>query len=76
MRHRPGWRVIAFQVAYLLALIPIFALPLVIVVPPVIDMLYFRQPIVNVILFLILVGLALWPLMLIRWFSGGQPHGD
>lgn len=26
---------------------------------------------------LILPGLiALWPLMLIRWFSGGQPHGD
>lgn len=26
---------------------------------------------------LILPGLiALWPLMLIRWLSGGQPHGD
>jgi hypothetical protein len=26
---------------------------------------------------MILPGLiALWPLMLIRWLSGGQPHGD
>lgn len=26
---------------------------------------------------LIIPGLiALWPLMLIRWLSGGQPHGD
>jgi hypothetical protein len=26
---------------------------------------------------LILPGLiALWPLMMIRWLSGGQPHGD
>jgi non-ribosomal peptide synthetase-like protein len=62
--RRPGWRTIAFQVAYLLALIPVFALPLLIVVPAVMDMLYFRQGILYTILFLIGVGLVLWPAFL------------
>jgi non-ribosomal peptide synthetase-like protein len=64
VRRRPGWRTTLFQVVYLLALIPLFALPMVIVLPPIMDMLYFRQPILDVILFLIAVGFALWPLLL------------
>jgi non-ribosomal peptide synthetase-like protein len=76
-RPRPGWRAVAFQVAYLLALIPLFSLPLVIVVPPVMDMLYLRRPILDVVLFLMLVGLALWPLMLLigigaKWLLIGR----
>ena len=40
----PSWRtMIAFQVAFMLGLIPVFALPMLITVPPVMDMLYFRQ---------------------------------
>jgi non-ribosomal peptide synthetase-like protein len=62
--RKPGWRLIAAQAAYLLGLIPLFALPLVIVLPPVMDMLYFRRSILSTMLFLIAVGLALWPLML------------
>lgn len=63
-RRKPARGMVAFQVLYLLALGPLFALPLVIVLPPVVDMLYFRKPILDTILFLIVVGLALWPLML------------
>ena len=62
--RKPSWRMIAFQVFYLLALIPVFSLTLIIVLPPIMDMLYFRQSILSTILFLICVGLALWPLML------------
>jgi non-ribosomal peptide synthetase-like protein len=62
--RKPGWRLIAAQAAYLLGLIPVFALPMVIVLPPVMDMLYFRRSILSTILFLVAVGLALWPLML------------
>jgi hypothetical protein len=42
----------------------VLALPMVIVLPPIMDMLYFRRPILDVILFLIAVGFALWPLLL------------
>ena len=63
-RHRPGAKMVAFQVAFMLGLIPFFALPMLITVPPVMDMLYFRQGILSTILFLVVVGLALWPLML------------
>jgi acyl carrier protein len=63
-QHKPTWRMIAFQAAYLLALAPIFSLLLLIVVPPIMDMLHFRQPVLQVVLFLMLVGFCLWPVML------------
>ena len=62
--RKPGWRLAAVQALYLLALIPVLSLPLIIIVPPVVDMLYFRQPVLDVVVFLLLVGLALWPVLL------------
>lgn len=61
---KPGAGMIAIQLLFYFVLGPLLALPLVIVVPPVIDMLYFKQPIISTILFVILVGLCLWPLFI------------
>ena len=62
--RKPSWRMVATQVFYLLALIPVFSLTLIVVLPQIMDMLYFRQSILSTVLFLMCFGLALWPLML------------
>src|SRR4029077_3742476 len=48
----------------LLALIPVFSLTLIVTLPQIIDMLYFRQSILYTLFFLLCFSLALWPLIL------------
>lgn len=62
--RKPRTATVVLQFLYLVALTPIVALPMIIVVPPVIDMLYFRKPILDVAIFLMIVGLCFWPFLL------------
>lgn len=70
VRREPGAGMIWVQLLYLVVLGPLFAVPLIITMPAVMDMLYFRATIIDTIIFLILVGLALWPLAIAIGLAG------
>ena len=64
-KRKPGARLIAAQVLYYLTIVPILSLPLLLVIPWTVDMLYFRRSVVEVIVYVLALALCLWPIMLI-----------
>ena len=60
-----GIGAVAVQLTYYLALVPLLSLPLLIIVPPIIEMLYFKRTVLEVIVFLLLVGLCVWPVLIL-----------
>ena len=76
-RPKPGRGLIGAQVLYYLTIIPILSLPLLLIIPWTVDMLYFRLPVVEVIMYVLALLLCLWPIMLIigigsKWLIIGR----
>jgi amino acid adenylation domain-containing protein len=76
-KRKPGVRLIAAQVLYYLTIVPILSLPLLLVIPWTVDMLYFRRSVVEVIVYVLALALCLWPIMLIigigsKWLIIGR----
>jgi non-ribosomal peptide synthetase-like protein len=61
--RKPGFGLYLLQTSFYLLLIPLLSLPLLITLPPVVEMLYFKRLVIDVILFLVFVGLCVWPIL-------------
>jgi non-ribosomal peptide synthetase-like protein len=74
---KPGIALIVAQALYYLTIIPILFLPLLLVIPWTVDMLYFRRTVVEVIIYVLVLALCLWPVMLLigigsKWILIGR----
>jgi non-ribosomal peptide synthetase-like protein len=74
---KPGIALIAAQVLYYLTIFPVLFLPFLLVIPWTVDMLYFRRTVVEVIIYVLVLALCLWPVMLLigigsKWILIGR----